>query len=72
MEHSAPIPRFQKSVMTVSTRNKYALEQKTNVIDEKRSEMFNEVGARLIERQREKTEREKREREKKDRGERIL
>lgn len=34
---------------------------KTNVINEKRSEMFNEVGARLIERQREKTEREKRE-----------
>lgn len=66
MERSAPIPRFQESATTVSTGNNYALVQKLKVVDKKRSEKFNEVGAKLIERQREKTEREKRER-----GERI-
>lgn len=52
MEHSAPIPRFQKSVMTVSKRNKYALVQKLRVINDKCSKTLNEVGARLIERKR--------------------
>lgn len=52
MEPSAPIPRFQKSVMTVSERNKYALVQKLRAINEKCSKTLNEVGARLIERER--------------------
>lgn len=69
MERSAPIPRFQKPVTAVSTRSKYALAQKLSVINEKCSEMFNEVGARLIERQKEKTKREKREKER-ERGRR--
>lgn len=69
MERSAPIPRLHKSVATVSTKNNCALVQKLRVIDEKCSEMFNEVGARLRERQREKTEREDREEEREGRGE---
>lgn len=63
MERSAPIPRFQESVTTVSTGNKCALAQKLRVIDEKCSEMFNEVGAKLIETVREREDRERKERE---------
>lgn len=47
----------------MSTGNKCALAQKLRVIDEKCSEMFNEVGAKLIETVREREDRERKERE---------
>lgn len=73
MEPPAPIPRFQKSATAMSKRNKYALAQKLGLFYEMCSETFNEVGARLIEREAEserKIERGERERSgERERGE---
>lgn len=67
MEPSAPIPRFQKSVMTMSKRNKYALVQKLRAIKHKCSKMLNEVGARLIERKRDREKKRIRDRKREER-----